>query len=147
MAIINTLQHSLVSNPFRIRYFFLIGLWSVYTDPHRSLIGFKAIVLLTNDSAQSTAPGPSGPQKIFSSIPCSFRKVTDIVVSNQPLTDSRHGRTENSITIAACYVGATGTNQTIWIRTNPSTGCLPHPERLSKELILIKGHLIPHDII
>ena len=36
---------------FHIRYFLLVGSWSVYTDPHRSLIGFKAIVLSAHDSA------------------------------------------------------------------------------------------------
>jgi hypothetical protein len=45
------------------------------------------------------------------------------------------------------YVGAAATNQVLWFNTNPFAGSLPHPNRLSKKHIFIKGYLIPHDEI
>jgi len=48
-----------------------------------------------------------------------IQKSYNSMVFNQPPADSRHRRIGSSITIAACCVGATGANQTIWIRTRP----------------------------
>ena len=45
------------------------------------------------------------------------------------------------------FVGAAITNQVLWFNTNPYTGSLLHPNRLSKEHIFIKRYLIPHDKI
>jgi len=44
-------------------------------------------------------------------------------------------------------VGAADTNQTLWLNTNPNTGSLPHPNRLSEKHVFIKRYLIPHDKI
>ena len=38
-------QLGLIFYPFRARYFVIIGSRSVFSDPHQSPIGFKAIVL------------------------------------------------------------------------------------------------------
>jgi len=47
----------------------------------------------------------------------------------------------------AISVDAAGSNQALWILTNPYTGSLPQPFLLSKQFLLIKWHLITHDII
>ena len=42
------------------------------------------------------------------------------------------------------YVGAGDTNHILRFYTNPYTGSLPHPNRLSEKHVFIKRHLIPH---
>ena len=43
-------------------------------------------------NAYNTAPGPFGPQKIFSAMPRSIVFITNLMVVSQPRLDSRHRR-------------------------------------------------------
>jgi len=47
----------------------------------------------------------------------------------------------------AISVDAAGSNQALWILTNPHTGSLLQPFLLSKQFLLIKRYLITHDIV
>jgi len=61
-------------------------------ESHQSPIGIKANVVL--DQMIQTLPlvQSIGLQKIFSTMPCSFGCITNLMVFNQPLIDSRHRR-------------------------------------------------------
>ena len=87
-----------------------------------------------------------GPQKTIGSIPCPSGSFQILWLLASPLLAHGIGESEGK-TIKSGYLSAAVSNQVLWFQTNPFTGLLLHAHLLSEKLILVIGHLIPHDII
>ena len=78
--------------PLCTRYFFLICFLRNSPESHQSPIGIKAIVVLEQINQTLPLVQSIGLQKIFSTIPCSFGCITNLMAFNQPRIDSQHRR-------------------------------------------------------
>ena len=114
------------------------------TDTHQSPIGIKAVLLYDDISPWSIF----GPQKTIGSMPC-LTVVSQILwLLTNPMKAHDIGESDRLKRNNTCMsVDAAGSNQVLWIFTNPYTGSLPQPFLLSKQFLLIKWYTITHDIV